>query len=652
MCGILFILDKRGRPVPAAALSRGLRAMAHRGPDDEASFVSGGVALGFRRLSIVDVAGGQQPLFNEDETVALICNGEIYNYRELREELLARGHSFRTHSDCETILHLYEEDPENFVARLDGMFGFVLLDLKRRRAVVARDRVGIKPLLVHDGGGYLIVASEAKAILATGLVPFGLDAQSIYDFFAFSYIPGRRTAFAGIENVPPGERLDMTLDGGAIASRPYWTPEFPPFAGNRFHAVSPFAARLRETFTAAVASHTIGDLPVAAYLSGGIDSTVTALVLQKVLGPEAKRLHTFSIGFADPEFDESPIFRQTIAAAGFQAEVLESPPVDAALFRKVLWHLEQPQSSLLDVPMFALSGLVRDKGLKVILAGEGSDELYGGYFQYTLNQIRRALTLPGVAGLHDFLLPRVLRYYFGAEEDRRVVGEILSRDARPVIERFGTYPAWYPTWQIRMRQREGLFRDEPEDSLGETSAMAAMAAPLKDRYAGIDDFNKSIYLELTTRLPNYILARSDRNSMAHSVELRVPFLANAMIADACAMPPMVKMLALKEKYVLRQAFAKVVPRHVQKRMKFGYNAPALPLWQGRDALRDELMSQDGLRRTGIFAPSTVAAWSKEAAETTDARRRSDLYGRLTSVLSVQLLHDAFAETAAEAAAAA
>jgi asparagine synthase (glutamine-hydrolysing) len=641
MCGIAFFLDKRGARISPGNLLAALASFAHRGPDDQATFFFENAALGFNRLSIVDVAHGQQPLFNEDERFALVCNGEIYNYKVLRDELVAKGHRFRTNSDCEVILHLYEEDERHFVERLDGMFSFVLIDTIKRRALVARDRLGIKPLFIHDGRDFVIVASEIKGLLRSGLVSFGLNPQGIHDFFAFSYIPGTQTAFDGADNFPPASLMTVDLANGESAIREYWHPSFPAYAGNRFYAAAPYAQSLRKTFQEAVSSHTIGDLPVGAYLSGGIDSTVTTLVLRDVLGAKAD-LQTFSIKFADAHFDESETFEQTARAAGLRAAVLEAPSADAALFQRVLHHLEQPQSSLLDVPMFALSKLVHGNGYKVVLSGEGSDELYGGYFVYTLNQIRRALSLPAVAGARSFLLGRVLRYYFGNAEDRRALREILSQDPEPVIDRFGTYPAWYPTWVMQSRLSEGLFADKMADSLGEGSAMHGACQSLKSRQAGIDDFNKSIGIEFKTRLPNYILARADRNSMAHSVELRVPFLANGMIDSACQVPPMVKMFALKEKYVLSKAFDNLLPAHVRKRMKYGYDAPVVPLWQRPDALRDEMMSASQLKRTGLFAEATVAQWRKEAAETGDLRRKHDLYGRLTGVLSVQLLHDAYA----------
>lgn len=315
--------------------------------------------------------------------------------------------------------------------------------------------------------------------------------------------------------------------------------------------------------------------------------------------------------------------------------------MNAALFQHVLYHIEQPQFSFLDIPMIGLSGLVRDDGVKVVLSGEGSDELFGGYFQFTLNQIRRALALRVLGRFRQPLLKAALARYYAAPGDRLMMAEALTQDFSPTIAELGTVPAWFISWQFNERRRQGLFKDAYRASLAEGSPMYDICQPLKTTYAGIDDFNKSIYLEMKSRLPNYILARADRNSMANSVELRVPFLSNSMIDYACSVPPMLKSFALKEKYVLWKAFARDLPPAVRQRMKFGYDAPLADVWQGLDELRDDAMSQSALRETDIFDPNTVAQWLTEAQTTQDARRRNSLYGTLTGVLSVQLLHRAF-----------
>lgn len=640
MCGIVLLLNKKGGAVPRDALERANAAIRHRGPDEQSAFYFENVGVAFSRLSIVDVNGGRQPIFNESNLVGIFCNGEIYNYHALRARSQADGHQFRTRSDSESILHLYESDPRHFIERLDGMFAFVLLDMAKREVILGRDRLGIKPLFLYDGADWLIVASEIKAILATGLVERRLDRQAIYDSFMFYYIPGRATAFQRISHVPPATILRVTMADGEMVRREYWQPIFPEARQTRLEAAAPYARSLRSTFGEAVGSQTIGDLPVATYLSGGIDSTVTALELRR-LRSGAEPVKTYSIKFSDRCYDESPIFSDTVARFGFAGRTLESDSVDTGDFIKALSHLEQPQFSLLDIPMIRLSALAREDGTKVVLSGEGSDELFGGYFQFTLNQIRRALALPIVRGLRGMLLGKVLAHYFSSAHDRRLVGQMLSQNPAATIAGLGTVPAWWVNWQINDRLRQGLFIDSHADSLADGSAMHALCQPLKTDYAGIDDFNKSIYVEMKSRLPNYILARADRNAMANSVELRVPFLANAMVDHVCALPPLLKSFALKEKYILRKAFAGVLPPRLHGRMKFGYNAPLAAFWQTDDQLRDDALSEAALSETALFNPATVALWRAEAAATDDSGRRDSLYGMLTGVLSVQLLHRIF-----------
>ena len=640
MCGITFIVDKQQRPVAPDLIEKANRALQHRGPDEQNSFFWNNLALGFTRLSIVDIAGGSQPFFNEDQSIVLVCNGEIYNYRELRQQLIGKGHTFHSQSDCEVIIHAYEDDPAGFINQLNGMFAFVLLDLKNRRALLARDRLGIKPLFIADGPDYFVCSSEIKGLLAAKLVSPQFNRQGLYDFFVFNYIPGNQTAFEGIEHLPPSTLLTLDLQTSLSSSREYWKPEFPEARPHKLYKTRIYADHLREVFREAVATHTIGDLPVASYLSGGIDSTITSIVLQS-LRSDAGPLNTFSIRFADRAYDESEIFLKTAEEYKFKAQICDLQSIDASLFGDVIHAIEQPQITPMDVPMYCLSNLVRQNNTKVVLSGEGSDELFGGYFQFTLNQIRRALSLPMVSRFKAPLLNRVLRYYFRSPEDRAFYAQPYLSDPAEVIGRYGTYPVWYPAWLAKSKLREGLFKAPLADSLGEGSAFYRAAQPLKNEYSRIDDFDKSIYLEQKLRLPNYILSRADRNSMAHSVELRVPFLSNRMIDVSAAIPPILKMLGLREKFILRKAFENTVPPRVLARMKFGYSAPASLLWNHEDAQRDELLSDDALQASDIFDPAVVHQLQEDRRQSPDLRRREDSAALLTGVLSTQLLHQRF-----------
>lgn len=639
MCGIFVAINKRSGSVPQSAIDQALSALTHRGPDEQRSVSFENVCLGFARLSIVDEAGGSQPLFNEDRSLMLVCNGEIYNYRELRSSLQSRGHNFATNSDAEVILHLYEENNESFVEALDGMFAFVLVDMKKKAVLWARDRLGIKPLLCFEDKDFILLSSEAKALFSSGLTRAALNRQAIHEFFTFNYIPGAQTVFENVFHVEPATLFQYELGTASTKQRSYWQPNFPA-AKNQLVRVGPYAKKLRRVFEESVSSQMIGDRPVGGYLSGGIDSTVTSIILQQQFG-KSHILDTFSIRFPGESCDESSFFEPTIKEFGFAGHIFDSPRYTVQDFARALKHIEQPQNSLLDCPMIGLSGLVRDAKIKVVLSGEGSDELFGGYFQYTLNQIRRALDMPVVAPMKDMLLDKVLTYYRITGDTRTHYLKLFNSNLAPIKARFGTFPAWYPVWAFH-RDLANSFLVEPQhDPLGNEGGLAKISQALSSKYLKIDDFNKSLYLELKTRLPNYILHRSDRNSMANSVELRVPFLSNAMIDFALNLPAILKMYGLKEKYIVRKAFGSILPARVKKRMKFGYFAPATSLWDKPDAIVDQLMSESALAKNNFFKPAAVNELRKRRATLTPGEPRQIAESNLTAILSVQMLHEIF-----------
>ena len=639
MCGINLFIDKNGGRIDPSLVAAANAKIRHRGPDDEQSYFWENVGLGFVRLSIVDLAGGQQPFISEDNSKALICNGEIYNYRELREKLVSQGHRFKTKSDCEVVLHLYEEEPETFVRRLKGMFAFVLLDQTRREVLLARDRLGIKPLFYHNDSATFSCSSEIRGILpALGTKP-RLAREAIKEAFTFGYIPGEKTAYDGVFHVPPAEILKFSLTSNTLSGEEYWRPAFVPVGEKQKTGMRANAAKLNALIGAAVGSHTIGDVPMSSYLSGGLDSTIVSGLLRREYQP-AEDLCAFSIKFAEQAFDESAVFEETKKVFGLAGQVVTVAQTTADDFIAAVRVIEQPQLSPLDVPMQRLSQLVRQHERKVVLVGEGSDELFGGYISFVMAQARRALFLPAIEPLRPLLLDKVVGYFLGKGEFAQLVTAVYQNETEQVLAKFGVFPPWYPWWSIGQNLRQGLFAEQDYDPLGARSGLMKIVEKIKERSAGLNEYDKGLYLELKTRLPNYILSRADRNSMHHSVELRLPFLDNDVIDFSLTIPEVQKMFALKEKYILRQAFQKLVPRHVAKRRKFGYDSPTKWLWAHPTEQAQDLMSAEALKRTGIFDPAAIEKnlqLLKDQSVSPHALAHQEALVQLTGALSVQAL---------------
>lgn len=647
MCGIFCaVTDNQFSQNGLDAIKDALR---HRGPDEQSEYQINTVRLAFCRLSIVDVSGGQQPIFSEDQDIAVICNGEIYNYRDLRRELSGRGHRFKTKSDAEVIVHLYQEDPIEFVKHLEGMFAFIIVDSRRNAIILGRDRFGIKPLVYHHQSGslgkHLVAASEIKAILASGLVNASLEPQSIFDSFTFDYIPGDMTAFKGIKNLLPGCIAKFDLENGSMQIKPYWRPHFSARHMKGGISVRPVADKLYSEVYSAVARHTIGDVPIASYLSGGIDSTAISFALAKTL-EQGKTLTTFSIFFREKEYDESESILKTSRILGFDNFNVQLDSSVVKDFQSVISMIEQPQFVPLDLPIFHLSKLVRNHNIKVVLAGEGSDELLGGYWSFTLNQIRRALSLPALKPIKEPALRRVLKFFVREPADRDMLLRGYLDQPERAINHFGTFPAWFPLWKHRETIKRELFVDGFRNSIFENEYLAGVGRDIKTAYSGINDFDKGIYLEMRTRLPNYILHRADRNSMAHSVEARLPFLDDRLAQFIFNIAPLFKMYGVKEKYALRKAFTGRIPSHVTHKRKFGYNAPNSWIWDNPTEHIRDMLSESNVAKLGIFQPQVVTRYLKESIGNSPnvntpaiMQRRQFLTGVLSTVMLRNMMDD-------------
>lgn len=549
MCGIAGFA---GWHLPIAESEARLRAMCnaivHRGPDDEGRFVAPGVALGMRRLSIIDVANGRQPIANEDGSIQVVLNGEIYNHRELRAKLSRLGHHFATRSDTETIVHLYEDAGDAVVDGLRGMFSFALWDGKRRRLLVARDRVGIKPLYYWEHCEGIAFVSELRSLLAMPGFVARIDPKAIAGYLAFGYVPETACILAGVRKLPPGHLLTWDRERG-VSVRRYWSAIREPAEWTEGDAVS----ELRRLLSESVELHLESDVPLGAFLSGGIDSsTVVALMMRYARQP----VRTFSIGFDDPTFDEAPHAARVARELGtVHTELIVRPDADA-LIEHVVRSFDEPFADSSALPTFLVSQLARQH-VTVALSGDGGDELFGGYERYAeVTQLGQL----GSAGV------------------RNAIGGVVRR--MPHLSPGRNYLLdWSRTRQARYTARVTLplLRSEGGAARAEVAALLdSRDSLLDDSFAAADtrDFlTQMLLVDFGTYLPGDILTKVDRASMAHSLEARVPLLDHRLIEFAVSLPSSLKLRDGTGKWILRQAIDGLVPRSVLEHPKQGFAVP-------------------------------------------------------------------------------
>jgi asparagine synthase (glutamine-hydrolysing) len=604
MCGIAGILNVRGGPGPEKSeLVSMIRALHHRGPDGEGFFSDAHCGLGHARLSIIDLSHGGQPIRNEDGSVRVVFNGEIFNYVELRAELARGGHRFYTESDTEVIVHLYEQHGERFVEYLNGQFAIALWDQKRRRLVLARDRTGIRPLFHTRVEGRLLFGSEVKALFALPCVPRALNLRAVGDVMTYWSTLSPDTVFEGIQSLPAGHVL--VVEEGREQLTRYWDWEFPSIPPRLDRPVESYAEELRELLADAVRLQLRADVPVGAYLSGGLDSSAIAALVHR---HHREPLVTFSVAFEDPEFDESAFQSQMVAHLGTRHTQVVCRKSDiAAIFPRVIWHAETPILRTAPAPLMLLSASVRDHGLKVVLTGEGADEVFGGYDLFKEAKVRRFWARQPQskwrAGLLDRLYP-YLRHSPAATRamSRRFYGQGLDQAG---LATFAHGPRWATT------QRNWQFFSAPARAeLGQADASGRLLARLPAAVSGYLPMGRDQYVEAHTLLSGYLLSsQGDRMAMAHSVEGRFPFLDHRLIEFANRLPPGLKIRGLTEKFILRRAVRGVLPEEVATRTKQPYRAPDSQSFftEGKAAADyvDELLSGERLRRAGYFDPVAV-----------------------------------------------
>jgi asparagine synthase (glutamine-hydrolysing) len=624
MCGITGCFDLRGRGTEPQDLERMTGTLVHRGPDSCGSFREGGAALGFRRLSIIDLTTGDQPLFSEDGNLVLICNGEIYNYRELTQELTAKGHVFRTRSDVEVLLHLYEEHGIDLLHRLNGQFGFALYDRRARELFLARDPFGINPLFYTVVDGLLLFGSEIKAILQHPLAPREVDLTGLDQVLSFPGLVPPRTFFKGIHSLEAGHFLRAGPSG--VEVREYWDlvyPEAGEPAEERPEAW--YVEGLRERLESAVRFRLQADVPVGFYLSGGLDSSLIGALIRQVSG--APR-HSFSITFPDREISETRYQRQMAQALGSEHHEIHfdwSQICDR--LQRMVYHCECPVKETFNTCALALSEAARQAGVPVVLAGQGADELFAGYMGYRFDQ----------AGFRS-----------AREQD---LDAFLEDEIRERL--WGDKDLFYELEYLPLRDvKTALYSEELRAVLPELEC-TNFPVVKPERLRGRHYVHQRSYLDFKLRLSEHLLSEhGDRMVLASSVEGRYPFLDPGVVAFATRIPPELKLNRLVEKHIVKKVAEGLVPREIVEREKFGFRAPGTPfLLQQRIDWIQDLLSYERIKTQGYFNPDTVERLKKDYSRpgfTLNPHLQTDL---LMIVITFGILMDVFKLPAASPAAA-
>jgi asparagine synthase (glutamine-hydrolysing) len=632
MCGIVGVLNLYdAQPVPEEVLRQMLAAIRHRGPDEFGIYRDEWANLGNARLSIIDLGGGQQPICNEDGTLWIVFNGEIFNHLKLRPALEARGHRFKTHCDTEVILHLYEEYGPDCLNHLNGQFAIAIWDTRTRSLFLARDRLGVRPLFYTVCDRQLIFGSEMKTLLAHPKISASIDPAALAQVFTFWSALPPNTIFEGIQTLPPAHYL--LIQNGNLNLQPYWHLDFEvgPESGR---SPQDYLDEFEHLLIDSTLLRLRADVPVGAYLSGGLDSSTTTAIIRKYT---QNPLDTFSIAFSDPEFDESEFQRQMADLLGTDHQVIYCTQPDIGrVFPDVIWHTETPTLRTAPAPMFMLSDLVHQHNLKVVITGEGADEFLGGYDIFKEMAVRR----------------------FWAKQPDSKLRPLLIRKLYPEISRLGTSSEAFLTaffkknltetdspfyshsirWSNNIRLQR-LLLEQPEIALPQ---WAEELVPLPPDYKRWSNLAQAQYLEIVTFMSPYLLSsQGDRVAMAHSVEGRFPFLDYRVVEFCNRLPSKLKLRGLNEKWLLRQVASKLLPADIWQRRKRPYRAPIHRSFFHSDAPAyvSELLSEDALRESGLFNTQAIAQLTRKAQSGGQIGEVDDM--AIAGVLSAQLVHHQF-----------
>ena len=642
MCGIAGIVGLRSRDGRPAAereqLIRMASALRHRGPDEFGIYRDERAGFAHSRLSIIDLSSGQQPMSNADGTLWICFNGEIFNYVELREELVAKGHVFRTKSDTEVIIHAYEQWGDDAFGRMNGQWALALWNTRTHKLVLSRDRVGIRPLHICEHDGRVYFASEVKAIFAADpSIPREFDPYGLEQTFTFWSIVPPHSVYRGVTELPAGHT--RVYENGEVTEHAYYAPRYPTnddpgFTGSLDDAV----IAVRDALDQASSLRMLrADVPVGSYLSGGLDSSLVAAMGRRAMGD---RFNTFSLRFEDAEYDESEFQKLMVDVLGSDHhEVVVSRQHIADVFPDVIYHTERPILRTAPAPLFLLSRLVRESGIKVVLTGEGADEMFAGYDIFREGVVRRFWAKQPESELRPLLLQRLYPYLARSPVSqqamaRKFFGRNLDKWQSP---EFTHDTRWHTTSGLKR-----LFSSGMREATAQVNVIADLIAALPPEFSRWSYLARDQHLEITTLLTGYLLSsQGDRMLMANSIEGRFPFLDKDVMALAHSLPPTYKLRVLDEKHVVKRASEGLVPAAILARQKQPYRAPDALSFVADDApdYVAEHLSEANVKAAGVFDPKAVAQLWGKCRKRADAGQFSNADNMaLVGVLSTQLLH--------------
>lgn len=617
--------------------ARMLTMLHHRGPESAGVWSDGPVALGHARLSIIDIQGGMQPMANEDGTVWAIVNGEVFNFVELRAELLRAGHRFRTRSDSEVIVHLYEDHGTGLLEMLNGQYAFAVWDGRRRRLFLARDRLGVRPLFYTVAQGTFIFASEVKALLSDPRVERRPHLRALEQVFTYwAALPGE-TMFEGIRELRAGHLLTVGPGDSAPKENRYWSLDFSSEAREATPGAAADTSELRALLFDATRIRLRSDVPVGAYLSGGLDSSALTSIATRL---SQTGVQTFSVVFENPEFDERAHQEALAKALGTDHRVIECRDRDiAAALPEAIWHAETPLLRTAPVPMLMLSSLVRDSGLKVVLTGEGADEMFAGYDIFKETLIRRFWARRPESRIRPLLFQRLYGWIPGLQ--RNTAASLAAFFGWNLTETDDPLYSHLIRWQNTSRLSR-LFSAELRLELSVGQGHDGVRALLPREIESWHPLSRAQFLEVLTFMTPYLLSsQGDRMAMAHSVEGRFPFLDHRVVEFAARTPPNLRLVGLREKHLLREAVEELLPSEVVCRPKQPYRAPIVKVLSGPDAppYVDELLSPEAVKASGFFDPRAIEHLQTRCLRG-EAASESDAMG-LVGVLTTQLWFEQF-----------